>query len=113
MAFATRSSALNPNTSSISSSSSGSNCSSSSTSSRIYIANTSTSNCSSMPPPNERNHDSPSTNPIPTQRIRNDYPYFGREGMDLPRGRTVLTISELDGESPQKTRLLSLHNCFV
>ena len=113
MAFVICSSAPNPNTSSTSSSSSGSNCTSPSISSRIYIANTSISNYSSIPPPNERNHESPSTNPRPTQRIRNDYPYFGREGIDLPRGRTVLTISELDGESPQKTRLLSLHNCFV
>ena len=66
-----------------------------------------------MPPPNEKNHESPSTNPRPTQCIWIDYPYFGREGMNLPRSRTVLTISEFDGESPQKIRLLSLHNYFV
>ena len=55
---------------------------------------------------NETEHNPPSTNPRPLQRARIDYLYNGRDGMPLPRDRTIVTISELDGENPTKFKTL-------
>ena len=51
-------------------------------------------------------HNPPTMNPRPTQRVRTDYPYSGRDGMPLPIDRTIVTISELDGENPEKFKTL-------
>ena len=49
-------------------------------------------------------HNPPTNNPRPTQRARTDYLYSGRDGMPLPKNRTIVTISELDRNNPAKLK---------
>ena len=51
-------------------------------------------------------HNPPTNNPRPTNRARTEYLYSGCDGMPLPRNRTIVTISELDGENPDKFKTL-------